>query len=420
MEMEDDPTRGDLIISNDKVLSAGGLWEVGGTASLEIPSDVVIGQKGGVRSPGGIFRVRGSNAGAITVGVRFQVRSQSAVFDASEIDLGGGYRHKFNRGKSVVEFVLDANGVSPITVNDALDIGSNATITTPNINNGDPTAAIMPGFLRVKLSQPTTKGMGTYNPADPGDGDVIVLFNADRIISAITSVPAGAEELLEGRFFEPDHTNDAGTSPHRALLDGFRINSDYAGQVYSWQINYFESSGGTPDMQVDPAVILSGLQITGTAGDLNGDTLLNDADRDSLIAAIAAPPVSHYDLLNAKQNLYDLNADDVIDNLDLVTFNTYFLAPMGLPGDFNGDQMVSAADYTVWRNNLGAAEGSLLNDNGNGGTIDQTDYALWKLHFGEPNPGAGGVGVSSVPEPCTILATVVGLAGLLLVRRRVQ
>jgi hypothetical protein len=82
----------------------------------------------------------------------------------------------------------------------------------------------------------------------------------------------------------------------------------------------------------------------------------------------------------------------------------------GLPGDFNNNMVVDAADYTVWRNNLGAAEGSLLNGNGNGGTVDETDYALWKMHFGETPPGSGGV-ASVVPEPATLMLAVITLLG---------
>ncbi len=241
LEMANDPTRGDLLITNDKPDSGGGIWEVGGTASLDFPSDMQLGAKGSVRSPGGIFRVRGSSVGPITTGSRFQVRSQTAVWDADEVDLGGGYRHRFNRGKSVVEFVLDSGGVGPISVGANLDLGSNVVISTPNLGE---TIGIAPAFLRVKLSQPTMVGQGVYNPDDPGAGDVIVLFDADRMSAdALTSVPAGAEELQQGRFFDPDHTNDSGTSPHRALLNGFRINSDYAGAVYSWIVNYADISG---------------------------------------------------------------------------------------------------------------------------------------------------------------------------------
>ncbi|QDU90593.1 PEP-CTERM motif protein [Pirellulimonas nuda] len=58
-------------------------------------------------------------------------------------------------------------------------------------------------------------------------------------------------------------------------------------------------------------------------------------------------------------------------------------------GDFNGDSSVDAADYTVWRDNLGQTEGDLLGGNGNGGTVDATDYELWKTHFGESGGGGG-------------------------------
>ena len=401
LEMANEPSRGDLLLSNDKLISAGGIWEVGGDASLEVPSDVHVAAKGGVKSPGAIFRVRGSNVGPITVGDRFQVLSRTAAWDVSEVDLGGGLRHQLNRGKSVAEFVLDAGGVSPITIADNLDLGSNAIVTTPMLGELN---AIMPAFLRVKLSEPTTTGMGTYDPNDPGAGDVIVLFESDRITSAITAVPSGAEELLEGRFFEPDHTNDAGTSPHRALLDGFRINSDYAGAVYSWQINYFEDSGGSQIGTVTPAVILSGLQISGLPGDLTGDSLLDEMDRTALMNAIAAPPQTPYDLLNAPQHLFDLNADDVIDNLDLMTFNTHFLPPADLDGDYNDDGRVDAADYVVWRKTDGSPAG----------------YSLWRTNFGRSLAGSAagaGLAATSIPEPCTLLILILGGFGLLGIRR---
>ncbi len=80
---------------------------------------------------------------------------------------------------------------------------------------------------------------------------------------------------------------------------------------------------------------------------------------------------------------------------------------------------VDAADYTIWRNNLNMPEGDLLNGNGNGGTIDQTDYALWKTHFGEMSgSGSGSLFASAVPEPSTLLMCLVSVLGLVGVRRR--
>jgi hypothetical protein len=76
-------------------------------------------------------------------------------------------------------------------------------------------------------------------------------------------------------------------------------------------------------------------------------------------------------------------------------------APSSLPGDYNGDGTVGAADYAVWR------DGSSPDDT-------QAGYDLWKANFG--NSGAGGG--AAVPEPAYLqLAVLLLLAALLAYRR---
>ena len=92
-------------------------------------------------------------------------------------------------------------------------------------------------------------------------------------------------------------------------------------------------------------------------------------------------------------------------NMEIESIRVMLPAPPGLPGDFNNNQVVDAADYTVWRNNLGAAdESTALNGNGDGmNGVDNGDYNLWKSNFGDTSPGAGGLAGSgsAVPEPGT-------------------
>jgi hypothetical protein len=91
-------------------------------------------------------------------------------------------------------------------------------------------------------------------------------------------------------------------------------------------------------------------------------------------------------------------------------FQLRLLVPGPLPGDFNLDGGVNAADYTVWRNSLG----TLFDLNGNGnetggsaGIVDRADYELWKLHYGEHMPGAGaGQFASLSPEPMSFGLTL--------------
>lgn len=83
----------------------------------------------------------------------------------------------------------------------------------------------------------------------------------------------------------------------------------------------------------------------------------------------------------------------------------------GLDGDFNDDGTVDAADYTVWRDNLGTSN-TLPNDT-TPGTVSTADYLDWNNNFG--STAGSGTG-SAVPEPASIMLVLVGLIGF--ARRR--
>jgi hypothetical protein len=305
--------------SRDKSNSAGSLYEISGNATLSLAGSVRLGDRdnGGSRTvPGAIFRVRGSNA---TINVEDYINeSRLGLWDRDNIvdaDNPSGIT-QMHLGKFVTEFVLDANGASPINVNDELRLGRSETL--PNTVSGDPVTQVGYGFLRMKLSEPTTAGSGAA-----GSGDEIVLFHFGRV-NAILPEFAGSE-IAEGRFFDPDRAgfNPDNTTmlPHAGLWDGGTVTADYAGASYAWTINYFEGVGSAPDAALDNTVVLSNLMITGTPGDLDGNTLLETADRNLLVSTIAAPP--SIDIATA-QNLFDLNADEVVDSLDLAVFDAAF------------------------------------------------------------------------------------------------
>ncbi|WP_425398981.1 hypothetical protein [Aeoliella sp.] len=103
-------------------------------------------------------------------------------------------------------------------------------------------------------------------------------------------------------------------------------------------------------------------------------------------------------------------------------FNYIELVEVGditqLDGDFNGDGMVSLADYTVWRNNLGKEDETPLNGGGDGlNGVDIGDYNLWKSHFGE-SISTGIDSLSAVPEPTGICTMLIAMVGVGVVRMR--
>ncbi len=83
---------------------------------------------------------------------------------------------------------------------------------------------------------------------------------------------------------------------------------------------------------------------------------------------------------------------------------------LSLPGDYNANGIVDAADYTLWRDGLGT-------------TYTQDDYDVWKANFGETalGSGSGSLGatgsasaLANVPEPAScalcLLAVLVAMA----------
>jgi rhamnogalacturonan endolyase len=58
-------------------------------------------------------------------------------------------------------------------------------------------------------------------------------------------------------------------------------------------------------------------------------------------------------------------------------------SPPDLFGDYNGDNSVDAADYTVWRDARGASVTPYSGADGDGdGVVDQEDYDVWRTNYG--------------------------------------
>jgi hypothetical protein len=74
---------------------------------------------------------------------------------------------------------------------------------------------------------------------------------------------------------------------------------------------------------------------------------------------------------------------------------------VALPGDYNSDGVVDAADYTVWRD-------------GNSPDDSQAGYDLWAANYGSTNAPPA----ASVPEPASALVLLSMIAGVIAWRQR--
>lgn len=98
--------------------------------------------------------------------------------------------------------------------------------------------------------------------------------------------------------------------------------------------------------------------------------------------------------------------EEMLDRTQIV-LSDFLLSPPLLPGDYNNDGTVNAADYTVWRNKVGTLN-SLDNDP-IGGIIGTEQYNQWKANFGATaSAGSTGGSGGAVPEPSGLMLAAIG------------
>jgi hypothetical protein len=107
--------------------------------------------------------------------------------------------------------------------------------------------------------------------------------------------------------------------------------------------------------------------------------------------------------------------------LDTVAYNglgSLLAAPV--PGDYDGNGVVEAADYTFWSDHFGESVEAGSGADGNGdGIVNTADFVLWRNAFTAQSAAGGALDSTAVPEPASAFCCViVGLATFMLRNRR--
>ena len=157
---------------------------------------------------------------------------------------------------------------------------------------------------------------------------------------------------------------------------------------------------------------------TGLAGiDASVEIGISYADAPEIPGQQTAQPAPFTSLrIGAPSGIQSTNGDGTV-NFPSVFDNIYLAledVATVLVGDYNGNGVVDAADYTVWRDTLGDSVTPGTGADGDGdGNIDPDDYNLWVTNFGNSSPSNS----ASVPEPGT-LALLLAAAGVMACKRR--
>ena len=275
------------------------------------------------------------------------------------------------------EFEVVTNIRSDATV----DVGSNSTLTFNNALN------LMGNTL-------TKMGVGT------------VVFHNDLVTGGgavnVQQGTVSGKGTVSGNVHNSGGTIAPGSSPGQLTITG----------------NYTQQAGATLEIEIggttqgeeyDLLEVLGDAWLAGTLAVSLINGFVPDSSDTFTVLTVAGELTDLGLVLGGPDaGLFSLNVDTASDLIMLTA------VAVGLAGDYNDDGAVDAADYTIFRDNLGG-NSSVLNGNGSGAaTVVQADYNLWKQNFGNSGTGSG----AAIPEPSTPLLLMTSLLGLARIKRK--
>lgn len=151
-------------------------------------------------------------------------------------------------------------------------------------------------------------------------------------------------------------------------------------------------------------------------------------DTDTLIGVVGNTPEQTINLGPIAET--GLSVDFLLDDISYASVGLGLGSPNypvtlamndGLPGDYNQDGTVNAADYVIYRNYQGQNYDLPNRKPGVMGPLGPEDYSFWVEHFGNYNGGGSGgrsATDGAVPEPGSAWLLIVGAQMLARAHRR--
>jgi autotransporter-associated beta strand protein len=286
-------------------------------------------------------------------------------------------------GGTATTFTLSAPALSSaLTITNPMDTKAAATLTM------------------TEFAQPVTWS-GAWTLAS-GTSTLDIRSNANTTISGVMSGTGGAlAKTSTGTLtLTGANTYTGGTTISNGTLELFGASAKLGtGNV---------SVMGTGSFLTIDNGVADGLNNAGTLSIASGGLLNLAAGVNERVGALSLEAVLH------PNGTYGSSQSNAVNKFDEYFSGTGILTvgPAILAGDYNNDGVVNAADYVVWKKNIGQPSQSLPNDT-TGVIVGQAQYDLWRSNFGSTTalPGSGAVEMASaIPEPSSVALLTLGFA----------
>ena len=388
---------GTLALNFTLTNNAGATVNIGPTSTFSVAqgwtnSGIVNLQGAGARLSGGSFTNNGTIQGFGTIASTLAT-SNNGVFRASGGELTFTGPSILNSSQSQVQVLAGATAMY-----------------LQGMSNNSGTISLMGGTFdnnnRTLLNQGTINGHGTLRTGgltnsatrliSVGGGDMDVLGSV--INGGVIAIQSGQSAYFFGPVSGSGSFTGTGTAVFLASLSP---GSSPA----------LVSFAGNATLGTSLAMELGGLAAGSGYDKIDVEGLLSIGGQlsVSLISGFAPAAGNQFDLMDwdtlsgtfSSLQLPGLGSSLAWDTTQL--YSTGVLSVVStLPGDYNGNGSVDAGDYVLFRKG-----GPLVNEVSMPGTVNGTDYDVWRALFGNPNGSGSAISGGEVPEPAGVVLALV-------------
>ncbi len=281
---------------------------------------------------------------------------------------------------------------------------------------------IVSGFSNTAVA-----GTNGYSIIDPTAGTATAV--------SFPSTPPNSGDFRLGITFT-DASHVIGTQQPSGITNGFYRYSSFSGTngTLIASPDLIHSGGATAERQMAYDVIngtpLLAMQSTGDShvaiyslADpanpmflVSGNNTVAPLSNPNANGSIAWGPTVNNGDGSFSATLYAMGANQGIQAFTL----TLTPSATAVAGDYNGNGVVDAADYVLWRNTLGQSVTAGTGADGDGdGVVTQSDYGFWRARFGNTSgSGSGSLANANVPEPTSLVTCCIAFGAVSMLCRR--